>query len=257
VPAWRKKFRALDGVSFEIREGEVFGLVGESGSGKSTVANVIAGLVRPTKGRVRFAGAEITGRRSDRALRPVRRQMQMVFQDPYSSLNSRLRVCEIVGEPLVFHGLVRSRRQAQAEVDGLLLDVGLDPGAGERFPHAFSGGQRQRISIARALATSPRFLICDEPTSSLDVSVQAQILNLLKDLKEEHGLTMLLISHDLPVIRQMCDRVAVMRHGRICEIAETARLFAEPQHAYTRRLLSLMPRLDFLSGSAEADAVAV
>jgi peptide/nickel transport system ATP-binding protein len=182
-----------------------------------------------------------------KTLNAFRRQIQMVFQDPFSSLNPRMRILDIVAEPIRFHGLAATEAEVRRIVAGLLDYVGLGERALLRFPHEFSGGQRQRICIARALATRPRFLICDEPTSALDVSIQAQILNLLKDLQEELGLTMLFISHDLPVIRQMCDRVGVMRHGELLEVAPTETLFAEPEHEYTRHLLSLMPSMDYLS----------
>ena len=245
---WRRRtFTAVDEVSFSIRPGEVFGLVGESGSGKSTIARIITGIYRPTGGRVAFAGNTLTAIRDPRRLRRFRQQMQMIFQDPYASLNPRMRVRDIVAEPVRFHGLTESRAETHAIVGDLLARVGLERGAAVRFPHEFSGGQRQRISIARALATGPRFLICDEPTSALDVSIQAQILNLLKDLQEEMGLTMLFISHDLPVIRQMCDRIGVMRHGRLIEVAESEDLFERPWHDYTRTLLDLMPKLEILS----------
>jgi peptide/nickel transport system ATP-binding protein len=239
----RRTLDAVRGVSLSIREGEVFGLVGESGSGKSTVARLIAGLYTPTSGTVRFAGTDLSALRDEKALNPYRRQMQMVFQDPYSSLNPRMRVLDAVAEPIRFHRLASTEAQTRRIVLDLLEVVGLDAEAAGRFPHEFSGGQRQRICIARALATRPRFLICDEPTSALDVSIQAQILNLLKDLQEKLGLTMLFISHDLPVIRQMCDRVGVMRHGELLEVADTEALFETPRHPYTRQLLDLMPRL--------------
>ena len=238
---------AVRDVSLDIREGEVFGLVGESGSGKSTVARMICGLHAPVAGAIRFAGTELTALRRETDLDPFRRQMQMIFQDPYSSLNPRMRVRDIVAEPIRFHRLAEGREEVEAIVADLLEQVGLGAGAAARYPHEFSGGQRQRISIARALATRPRFLICDEPTSALDVSIQAQVLNLLKDLQELLGLTMLFISHDLPVIRQMCDRVGVMQGGRLCEVRETEELFEDPGHDYTRHLLDLMPRLDVLS----------
>ena len=245
---WRRRtFTAVDEVSFSIRPGEVFGLVGESGSGKSTIARIITGIYRPTGGRVAFAGNALTALRDPRRLRRFRQQMQMIFQDPYASLNPRMRVRDIVAEPIRFHGLTGTRAESDAVVGDLLERVGLERAAAVRFPHEFSGGQRQRISIARALATGPRFLICDEPTSALDVSIQAQILNLLKDLQEEMGLTMLFISHDLPVIRQMCDRVGVMRHGRLVEVAGSEDLFERPRHEYTRTLLELMPKLEILS----------
>jgi peptide/nickel transport system ATP-binding protein len=251
----RRTLDAVRGVSLSIREGEVFGLVGESGSGKSTVARLIAGLYTPTAGGVRFAGTDLTALRGEKALNPFRRQIQMVFQDPYSSLNPRMRVRDAVAEPIRFHRLAADEAQTRRIVHDLLEVVGLGADAAERFPHEFSGGQRQRICIARALATRPRFLICDEPTSALDVSIQAQILNLLKDLQEKLGLTMLFISHDLPVIRQMCDRVGVMRYGELLEVADTETLFETPRHPYTRQLLSLMPRLHGMSPDAAGDSV--
>lgn len=248
----RQYLDAVDHVSFEIKEGEIFGLVGESGSGKSTIARLIAGLHKPSGGKIHFAGGELTSIKSERTLDTYRRQMQMIFQDPYSSLNPRMRVSDIVAEPVRFHGLSDNARHTREIVNDLLEQVGLGAAAGLKYPHEFSGGQRQRISIARALATQPRFLICDEPTSALDVSIQAQILNLLKDLQEMLGLTILFISHDLSVIRQMCDRVGVMRLGNLLEVQETENLFDDPQDDYTKHLLSLMPRLDFVSAPAEA-----
>lgn len=249
--AFFKKHRiyldAVDRVSFDIRQGEVFGLVGESGSGKSTIARAIAGLYKPSGGHIHFAGADLTEVKTETEMDRYRRQMQMIFQDPFSSLNPRMKVLDIVAEPIRFHGLASSGAETRQIVMDLLEHVGLGAEAARKYPHEFSGGQRQRISIARALATRPRFLICDEPTSALDVSIQAQILNLLKDLQAELGLTMLFISHDLPVIRQMCDRVGVMRHGKLLEVAETEILFEKPQHEYSRHLLDLMPRLDVLS----------
>ena len=243
LPSRREFFTAVDQVSFDIRQGEVFGIVGESGSGKSTIARMIAGLYKTDGGAIRFDGQEITGARD---LTDYRRQIQMIFQDPYSSLNPRMRVDTIVAEPAKHHGLL-SGKALQNRVDELLERVGLGAAAGMKYPHEFSGGQRQRISIARALATQPRFLICDEPTSALDVSIQAQILNILKDLQEHLNLTMLFISHDLPVVRQMCDRVAVMQNGALVEQQDTETLFAAPQHPYSRSLLSLMPKLDGLA----------
>ncbi|WP_426416698.1 ABC transporter ATP-binding protein [Aestuariirhabdus sp. LZHN29] len=242
----RKYVQASNDVSFTIKEGETFGLVGESGSGKSTIARIIAGLYKEDSGTITFAGQEISAM-SERERRPFRRQMQMVFQNPYSSMNPRMNINDIISEPIRFHGLADNEQQIGSIVGDLLDHVGLGSAAGVKFPHEFSGGQRQRISIARALATRPRFLICDEPTSALDVSVQAQILNLLKDLQDELGLTMLFISHDLPVIRQMCDRIGVMRYGALVEVAETETLFNTPQHEYTQSLLSLIPRLEGLS----------
>jgi len=247
LPRDRRYLDAVKDVSFDIKQGEVFGLVGESGSGKSTVARMIAGLYKPTGGNIFFAGGELTALRTEREKDRYRRQMQMIFQDPYSSLNPRMRVLDIVAEPIRFHNLADDRKETETIVLDLLEHVGLGAAAAVKYPHEFSGGQRQRISIARALATRPRFLICDEPTSALDVSIQAQILNLLKDLQQELGLTMMFISHDLPVIRQMCDRVGVMRHGQLCEVAETEELFENPQHEYSKHLLDLMPKLDVLS----------
>ncbi|WP_025899567.1 ABC transporter ATP-binding protein [Sneathiella glossodoripedis] len=245
----RQYFTAVDNVSFDIRQGEVFGLVGESGSGKSTVARMICGLYKPASGSVNFGGTDLTKIKSETELDYYRRQMQMIFQDPFSSLNGRMKVMDIVAEPIRFHKLASSNQEVETIVLDLLEHVGLGRAAALRYPHEFSGGQRQRISIARALATRPRFLICDEPTSALDVSIQAQILNLLKDLQEELGLTMLFISHDLPVIRQMCDRVGVMKMGQLVEVSETETLFEAPSAPYTKELLSLMPKLDKLSHS--------
>jgi len=244
--------QAVDGVDFEVAEGEVFGLVGESGSGKSTIARIITGLYRPHSGSVVFDGEDLTSLASRRQVNRYRRQMQMIFQDPFSSLNPRMRVRDIVAEPIRFHRLAANGAEVRQVVGDLLEHVGLGESAGNKYPHEFSGGQRQRISIARALATRPRFLICDEPTSALDVSIQAQILNLLKDLQSELGLTMLFISHDLPVIRQMCDRVAVMRDGRIVETAATEDLFERPAHDYSRHLLDLMPRLEAVRHTRDA-----
>ncbi|ADZ69200.1 ABC transporter ATP-binding protein [Polymorphum gilvum] len=254
LPSRRRHVDALKKVSFDIFPGETFGLVGESGSGKSTIARVIAGLCRPTGGSVAFAGTELTAPARRREVLAMRRQMQMIFQDPYSSLNARMRVADIVAEPIRFHRLAGSGAEVRRIVDDLLDHVGLGTAAGAKYPHEFSGGQRQRISIARALATRPRFLICDEPTSALDVSIQAQILNLLKDLQDELGLTMLFISHDLAVIRQMCSRIGVMRHGALCEVATADDLFERPQHPYTQDLLRLMPSMTLLSRAGLGEA---
>ncbi len=252
LPSNREFFTAVDTAAFDIKQGEVFGLVGESGSGKSTIARMIAGLYPVDGGTVLFEGQDVTS-----GTRGVpdwyRREIQMIFQDPYSSLNPRMRVDAIVAEPAKHHGLLAGQDLSN-RVAELLDRVGLGADAGLKYPHEFSGGQRQRISIARALATQPRFLICDEPTSALDVSIQAQILNILKDLQEHLNLTMLFISHDLPVVRQMCDRVGVMKNGKLVEVAETEALFADPQHPYTQDLLSLMPRLDGLSDEGLAVA---
>ncbi|TKF23586.1 ABC transporter ATP-binding protein [Vibrio genomosp. F6] len=237
----RQYVQASNNVSFEVFEGETFGLVGESGSGKSTIARVIAGLYKPNEGHVTFEGIDLTGLKSEKERRPMRRQMQMVFQNPYTSMNPRMKIFDIIAEPIRFHKLTRNENETRQIVHDLLDHVGLGKMAGLKYPHEFSGGQRQRISIARALATRPRLLICDEPTSALDVSVQAQILNLLKDLQAELNLTMLFISHDLPVIRQMCDRVGVMQMGKLLEVAPTEQLFTDPQHEYSQHLISLMP----------------
>jgi len=233
-------FRAVKGVSFDVRRGEIFGLVGESGCGKTTVANTIAGLVTPTSGTIDFQGTVLGAKRE----RSVRQSLQMVFQDPYSALNPRLRINSAIAEPILFYKLASNAEEARQDARTLLEAVGLPADAGTRFSHAFSGGQRQRIAIARALGPRPSLLICDEPTSALDVSVQAQLLNLLKDLRDLAGLSMLFISHDLAVIRQMCDRIAVMKAGEIVELADTETLFTAPKHDYTRELLRLAPSLD-------------
>ena len=210
------------------------------------MARLIAGLYRPDSGVVRLNGQDVTTRPRDAAAVQARRALQMIFQDPYSSLNARMKVMDIVAEPIRFYRLTSSERETRTIVGDLLDHVGLGASAALRYPHEFSGGQRQRISIARALASRPSILICDEPTSALDVSVQATILNLLKDLQEELGLTMLFISHDLPVIRQMCDRIAVMKSGQICEIATATDLFTTPQHDYSKHLIELMPSMELI-----------
>ncbi len=233
---------ALKNISFDVFPGETFGLVGESGSGKSTVARVITGIHPATSGSIIFANTDLAKIKSRAEQRLVRRDIQMVFQDPYSSLNGRMRVGTIVAEPIVVNKLAKTKTERENIVLDLLDLVGLGRDAARKYPHEFSGGQRQRISIARALATRPRFLICDEPTSALDVSIQAQILNLLKDLQEQLNLTFLFISHDMPVMRQMCNRIGVMRRGELVEISETEALFNNPQHHYTRSLIQLMPK---------------
>ncbi|MCV6574372.1 MAG: ABC transporter ATP-binding protein [Cohaesibacter sp.] len=238
----RKYLDAIKDISFNVKAGETFGLVGESGSGKSTVARVITGIHTANGGSMRFAGMDLTGDVSAKQKSQVRRDIQMVFQDPYSSLNGRMKVGSIIAEPMIVNKLTSGKEERTEIVMDLLELVGLGKEAARKYPHEFSGGQRQRISIARALATRPRFLICDEPTSALDVSIQAQILNLLKDLQEELKLTLLFISHDLPVIRQMCDRIGVMRHGDLVEVAETEALFERPQHSYSQVLISQMPK---------------
>jgi len=239
----RHYLQATEDVNLSIKQGETFGLVGESGSGKSTIARMVAGLQAPDSGSIKFDGTELINNPDHKAVQLARLQIQMVFQNPYSSLNGRMKINDIIGEPILFHRLTPVNEVSQI-VGDLLDHVGLGRQAGRKYPHEFSGGQRQRISIARALASRPRLLICDEPTSALDVSVQAQILNLLKDLQDQLGLTMLFISHDLPVIRQMCDRVAIMRRGKILETAESETFFEHPQDPYSRELLDLMPRFD-------------
>jgi len=238
---WNTYFRAVNSVSFDIRQGETFGLVGESGSGKSTVAKMIVGLEAPLEGRILYNGRDITGLARDSRLRAGCIDMQIIFQDPFSSLNPRMRVRDIIAEPVVHHGMA-SAAEARDLAVAVLQRVGLAADAGGKYPHQFSGGQRQRICIARALVMRPRFLICDEPTSALDVSIQASLLNLLKDLQDDLGLTMLFISHDLAVIRQMCDRIAVMRYGELCEVADSETLFEHPRHEYTQELLRLAPK---------------
>ena len=237
----RSNLHAVKDVSFSIKTGETFGLVGESGSGKSTVARLIAGLLHIDKGIVKLFDKDVTNNFKGMEAVAAQRSLQMIFQDPFSSLNARMSVEDIVAEPIHYYKTAASNRQVKQIVRDLLDHVGLGTNAMIKYPHEFSGGQRQRISIARALASRPKILICDEPTSALDVSVQAHILNLLKDLQDELNLTMLFISHDLPVIHQMCDRVAVMRQGSICEIATTKDLFNAPNHTYSKHLIKLMP----------------
>jgi len=235
---------AVNDVSFDIKEGESFGLVGESGSGKSTIAKMIVNLYKPSSGDVFFDNVCITKIKRNSEMMNFRKQIQMIFQDPYSSLNGRLKVKDIVSEPIKLHNPSISRIDLDNYISDLLESVELTQSSSERYPHEFSGGQRQRISIARALATQPRLLICDEPTSALDVSIQAQILNLLKDLQEQLNLTILFISHDLPVVRQMCDRIGVLKDGKLCEISNTEELFHKPQNEYTKELLHLMPKIE-------------
>ena len=236
--------KAVDNVSFELFEGETLGLVGESGSGKSTIAKIITGLVRPTDGEIFYNNLSLYNSKRKYQIDNSRGQIQMIFQDPYSSLNPRFKVRDIIAEPIkLFQKKITSSELTQS-VHDLIDIVGMTRQSLDRYPHEFSGGQRQRISIARALATRPRLLICDEPTSALDVSIQAQILNLLKDIQDELHLTMLFISHDLPVIRQMCNRIIVLKNGMACETKETEDLFNNPEHSYTQELIRLMPKIE-------------
>ena len=231
--------KAVDGVDFDLAEGETLGLVGESGSGKSTTGYCVLQLLSPTAGEVSFSGTELTSL-TGQALRRMRREMQIVFQDPYSALDPRMTVGRIVAEPLEAHG-VGTRRSRREEVRRLLDVVGLGPGSESRYAHEFSGGQRQRIGIARAIALEPKLIVCDEPVSALDVSIQAQILNLLKDLQSALGLAYLFISHDLAVVRAMSDWIGVMHHGQLVEYGSAARVYSAPEHPYTRQLLASVP----------------
>ena len=235
----RATVHALDDVSFDVKRGETLGLVGESGCGKSTAGLTLLQLHRPTSGKVFFDESEVTGL-SDKALRPLRRRMQIIFQDPYSTLSPRMTIGNAIGEPLWLHELA-SGQAAQERIAELLDDVGLNPAFAFRYPHEFSGGQRQRVCIARALACEPEFIVCDEPISALDVSIQAQIINLLQDLQEEYNLTYLFIAHDLAVVRHISDRVAVMYLGRVVEMAPKEQLFDNPLHPYTNALLLSVP----------------
>ncbi len=249
VIAWRAVSRmnatvkAVSEVDLEIYQGETLGLVGESGCGKSTLGRTILRLLEPSAGTIEFAGRDLT-RLTRRALRPLRREMQMIFQDPYASLNPRMSIGAAIGEPLEIHALAKTSRERAARVQELLARVGLRGDAAERYPHEFSGGQRQRIGIARALACRPRFIVCDEPISALDVSIQAQIVNLLEDLQDAEKLTYLFISHDLKIVQHICDRVAVMYLGRIVELADAKTLYRDPKHPYSIALLSAVPRID-------------
>jgi ABC-type oligopeptide transport system ATPase subunit len=232
--------QAVDGVSFDVLRGETLGIVGETGCGKSTTARMIMRLLDATSGEVRFDGQDLLGLSGAR-LKAARRELQMIFQDPYSSLNPRKTVGAIVGEPFAIHGLHRDRAERRSAVGELMDTVGLNPEHYNRYPHEFSGGQRQRIGVARALALKPKLLIADEPVSALDVSIQAQVLNLLSEMQSQFGLTIVLISHDLSVVRHMCDRVAVMQLGKIVELAPNETLYSAPEHPYTRELLAAVP----------------
>lgn len=232
--------KAVDGVSFDLRQDETLGLVGESGSGKSTTALAVLRLVDVAAGRIVFDGHDITGLGRAR-MRKLRRSMQIIFQDPFASLNPRMKVGRLIEEPLIVHGIGDDAAERARRVNELLDLVGLDPATADRFPHEFSGGQRQRISIARALAAAPKLLVCDEPVSALDVSIQAQIINLLVELKRRTGTALLFIAHDLAIVRHISDRVAVMYAGRIVELAHRDALYAQPLHPYTQALLAAVP----------------
>jgi peptide/nickel transport system ATP-binding protein len=239
-----KVVKAVDNVSFELFEGETLGLVGESGSGKSTIAKIITGLVRPTNGEIFYNNLSLYNSKRKYQIDKSRGQVQMIFQDPYSSLNPRFKVRDIISEPIRLFQKNISSSELTKNLYDLIDIVGMSRQSLDRYPHEFSGGQRQRISIARALATRPLLLICDEPTSALDVSIQAQVLNLLKDIQDELHLAMLFISHDLPVIRQMCNRIVVLKNGIVCETKESEELFNNPEHPYTQELIRLMPKIE-------------
>lgn len=238
----KEGFRALIDMNFDLKKGHSLGIVGESGSGKSTCARAVVGIAPISDGKVIFEGKSISDM-NERERRPYRPSIQMIFQDPYSSLNQRMSIRDVIAEPIRFYGISSNRTEIDDRVETLLKDVHMPPDVMKRYPHQFSGGQRQRIAIARTLASAPHLIICDEPTSALDVSVQAQVLNLIKDLQDEHGLSLLFISHDLPVVRQMCDEVIVLNQGRMVEQAPSAEFFENPQDPYSKHLLKLMPRI--------------
>ena len=232
--------KAVDGVSFTVKRGETLGLVGESGCGKTTTGRCILQLYKPTAGQVIFDGKDLTQLKT-KEMRAMRREMQVIFQDPYSSLNPRMTAGNIIGEPLIVHGLVKGKAEYREKVADLLQNVGLNPYMSDRFPHEFSGGQRQRIGVARALSVSPKFIVADEPVSALDVSIQAQIINLLEDLQQQFNLTYLFIAHDLSVVRHISDRVGVMYLGHLVEMADRNEIYRNPIHPYTKALLSAVP----------------
>jgi oligopeptide transport system ATP-binding protein len=236
--------KAIDDVSFDIFRGETFGLVGESGSGKSTTGRAIIRLYNATDGQVIFDGEDVHGKKSRKDLKKFNRRMQMIFQDPYASLNPRMKVADIIAEGIDIHGLARNKEERMKMVYDLLETVGLNKEHANRFPHEFSGGQRQRIGIARALAVQPDFIIADEPISALDVSIQAQVVNLMKKLQKEKGLTYLFIAHDLSMVKYISDRIGVMYHGKIVELADSEELYNHPMHPYTKSLLSAIPLPD-------------
>ena len=233
--------KAVDGVSFDVKENETFGLVGESGCGKSTLGRTIVKLYEPVSGKVEFEGKDISGIKG-KELKAFRKDMQMIFQDPYASLDPRMTVGEIIKEPMIIHNIYNTNKEREDRVVELLKIVGLKPDHIRRYPSEFSGGQRQRIGIARALVMNPKLLICDEPISALDVSIRAQIINLLNDLKEEMGLSLIFIAHDLSVVKYFCDRIAVMYFGELVELATSDELFKHPLHPYTKSLLSAIPK---------------